>query len=219
MHLTRTSPAARLLVACGAASSLLYVVADVVSALRYPGYDYAGQAISEMSAIGAPTAELLAPLNTLYSILFALFVAGVWIAAGDRRSLCWSAGFMIALAALSAGWAFSPMHMRGAELTATDTMHLVMSGASVSLLAAIIIAGGAAFGRGFRLYSAATLLAMLLFGYLTTLDVPRVAAGEATPWLGLNERLSFLAWLLWMAFLSLRLLRERPGASPQPRSE
>jgi hypothetical protein len=219
MQLTSTSSITRLLVACGAISSLHYVVADGVTALSYPGYDYAGQAISEMSAIGAPTADLLAPLNTLYSILFALFGAGVWIAAGDRRKLRWSAGFMIALAALSVGWAFSPMHTRGAELSMTDTMHLVMSAASVSLLVAIILSGGAAFGRRFRLYSAASVLVMIGFGYLTTLDVPRVAAGEATPWLGLNERLSFLAWLLWMAVLSLRLLREWPSTSPPPRPE
>ena len=100
---------------------------------------------------------------------------------------------MIALAALGAGWAVSPMHMRGAELTATDTMHLLMSASSVSLLVAIITSGGLAFGRPFRIYSAATVLVMLVFGYLTSLDIPRVAAGEATPWLGLNERLSFLS--------------------------
>ena len=211
MQLTRESPAVQILLACGAASSLLYLVTDIVGALSYPGYDYVGQAISEMSAIGAPTADLMAPLTTLYSILFALFGAGVWIAAGTRPSLRWSAGFMIALAALGTGWAVSPMHMRGTELTVTDTMHLVMSAASVCLLVAIIVSGAAAFGRAFRLYSAATVLLMLGFGYLTTLDVPRVAVGEATPWLGLNERLSFLAWLLWMAVLSVRLLRERTG--------
>jgi len=56
------------LLACGWASSLLYVVTDVLGAVNYPRYDYTGQAISELSAIGAPTADLLAPLTTLYSI-------------------------------------------------------------------------------------------------------------------------------------------------------
>ena len=213
MQLTRKGSAVRLLLACGVASSLVYLVTDVVGALSYPGYDYAGQAISEMSAIDAPTADLLAPFITLYGILFALFAAGVWIVAGRRRRLRWSAGFMVALAALGIGWALSPMHMRGTEPSTTDTMHLVMSGASVSLLVAIIFSGGGAFGRKFRLYSAATMLFMLGFGYLTTRDVPLVAAGKATPWLGLNERLSFLAWLSWMAVLSIMLLRESRGVS------
>lgn len=202
--------AASALLVCGWASSLLYVVTDVVGALNYPGYDYTGQAISELSAIGAPTAELLAPLTTLYSILFALFGAGVWIAARRRRTLRWSAGCMIGLAALGIGWAVSPMHARGNEVTLTDTMHMALSAASVSLLVAIIVSGAAAFGSKFRLYSAATVIVMLLFGYLTTLDVPRVAAGLPTPWLGLNEQLIFLAWLTWMAVLSLKLLRSPP---------
>lgn len=198
------------LLACGWSSSLLYVVTDIVGALSYPGYDYTGQAISEMSAIGAPTADLLAPFTTLYSILFALFGAGVWIAAGCRQALRWSGGCMVALAALGIGWALSPMHARGHETTLTDTMHLVLSAASVSLLVAIILSGAVAFGSKFRLFSASTVIAMLLFGYLTTLDVPRVAAGLPTPWLGLNERLSFVAWLLWMAVLSIKLLRSPP---------
>jgi hypothetical protein len=197
------------LLACGWASSLLYVVTDVLGAVNYPGYDYTGQAISELSAIGAPTADLLAPLTTLYSILFALFAAGVWIAAGPRRALRWSAGFMIGLAALGIGWALSPMNMRGHEVALTDTMHMLLSAASVSLLVAIITSGAAAFGAKFRVYSAATVTVMLLFGYLTTLDVPRVAAGLPTPLLGLNERFIFLAWLTWMAVLSIKLLRSR----------
>ena len=203
-----SQPARRALLSCGLMSSLLYLATDIVGAVNYPHYDYTGQAISEMSAIGAPTAELLAPFQTLYSILFALFAGGVWFAADKYPRLRWSAGFMLGLAGLGIGWALFPMHVRGTEPTLTDTMHLVMSAASVSLLVAIIASGGLALGRGFRVYSAATVLAMLLFGYLTTLDVPRVAAGEPTPWLGLNERLSFLAWLTWMAVLSSLLLRE-----------
>jgi hypothetical protein len=51
----------RILLVCGLASTLLYIVTDSVGALSYPGYDYTSQAISEMSAVGATTAGLLAP--------------------------------------------------------------------------------------------------------------------------------------------------------------
>lgn len=210
---TKDNLVVRLWLACGIFSSLLYVVADVIGALNYPGYDYAGQAISEMSAIGAPTQELLAPFYLLYSILFALFAAGVWISAGRRRALRWSAGFMILLASLGIGWALFPMNMRGQPMALTDTMHLVMGAASTLVLFAILIAAAAAFGAWFRIYTIVTMLVMLVFGYLASLDIPRVAAGLPTPRLGLNERINFLAWLLWMAVLSVRLLRER---SPAP---
>jgi hypothetical protein len=196
------------LLACGLLSSLLYLAADVFAAQRFPGYDYASQAISEMSAIGAPTADLLAPLYTSYSILFALFGAGVWLAAGERRSLRASSAFIIAVAALGIGWALFPMNVRGAERTLTDVMHLVMGAASSLFLLGAIICGAAVLGRGFRIYSAATVLVMLAFGYLMSMDVPRVATDLPTPYLGITERVMMGAWLLWMAMFSVSLLRE-----------
>ena len=212
MQLTRNGWFVRALLACGLLSSLLYLLSDIVGALSYPDYDYVGQAISEMSAIGAPTADLLAPFYMLYSVLFALFGAGVWFAAGRRPSLRWSAGFIIALAALGIGWPLSPMNMRGHEPTLTDTTHLALGAASTSLILAIIATGAAAFGRPLRIYSVATALVMLVFGYLMSLDVPRVPEGLPTPWLGMNERIMMAAWLLWMAVLSVTLLRETGGA-------
>lgn len=206
MKTDRLTPA---LLACGLLSSLLYLAADIFAALRYPGYDYGAQAISEMSAIGAPTAELLAPFYTLYSILFALFGAGVWLAAGPGRTLRVSAAFITAVSALGIGWAIFPMHARGAERTLTDTMHLVMGAASTILLIGAIVSGAAAFGRKFRLYSTVTVLVMLGFGYLMSLDVPRVAAGQPTPYLGITERITMAAWLIWMAIFPVALLRRR----------
>lgn len=212
MQLTRNGWFVRGLLGCGLLSSLLYLLTDLVGASSYPDYDYVGQAISEMSAVGAPTADLLAPFYMLYSVLFALFGAGVWFAAGRRRRLRWSAAFMVALSALGIGWALSPMNMRGHEPTLTDMMHLAMGAASTLLILAIIATGAAAFGRAFRIYSAATALVMLVFGYLMSLDVPRVPEGLPTPRLGMNERIMMAAWLLWMVVFSVTLLREKKVA-------
>ena len=211
--LVRNDRFVRALLASGLASSLLYLLTDIVGAMSYPDYDYSGQAISEMSAIGAPTADLLAPFYTSYSILFALFGAGVWLVGGRRPTLRWSGGLIIGLAALGIGWALSPMHMRGDKTTLTDTRHLLLGGASTVFVLAIIVTGAATFGRAFRAYSAATVLVMLVFGYLMSLDVPRVPEALPTPWLGINERTMMAAWLLWMAVLSVTLLRERKRAS------
>lgn len=43
------------LLVCGILSSLLYVAIDIYGALQFEGYSYASQAISELTAIGAPT--------------------------------------------------------------------------------------------------------------------------------------------------------------------
>lgn len=185
------------LLLCGAASSLVYVSSDLVGALSYPDYDYAAQAISEMSAAGAPTADLLAPFYTAFSVLFAAFAAGVWIAAGERKSLRWSAGLLIAVAALGIAWAFFPMSMRGAGRTTVDTMHLVLSGLTMLLLAGAVGTGGAAFGRVFKIYSAATVLVMIGFFWITA----------PTPYMGVKERISMAAWLSWIAAYSLALYR------------
>jgi hypothetical protein len=195
------------MILCGLLSSILYVVIDLIGAHYYPGYDYSAQAISEMSALGAPTSALLAPFYRAWSLLFIAFAAGVWIVGKTRRPLRWSAAFMLGVAVVGSGFALFPMSQRSAEPTGSDTMHLVVAGAVMVLLSAAILIGGRAFGRGFRAYSGTTVAVMLLFSVLTMRDVPNLAADLPTPFMGLNERVSMAAWLLWMAVLSIRLSR------------
>jgi hypothetical protein len=73
MRLQRRSSRANLvrtLLACGVAYSLLYVVEnDVIAATRYEGYSRMSQAISELSAKGAPTRRFLAAMLPLSGAL------------------------------------------------------------------------------------------------------------------------------------------------------
>lgn len=203
----------RLLISFGLLASLLYVAIDVFGALSYPAYNYAGQAISEMSALGAPTASLLAPFYAMFSVLFAGFAVGVWLAGEPRSWLRRSAAFLLAVAVLGVGWALFPMNMRGVPRTLSDTMHLVLAVATMLLLSGAIASGAMALGRTFRIYSSMTVIVMLTFFALTMVDVPQVAAGIPTPYMGLNERVSMFAWLLWIALFSLQLLpRSQPGS-------
>jgi len=204
---TNLSPFVRALLMCGAASSVLYVIIDVIGAVSYPGYDYSAQAISEMSAIGAPTAGILAPWYALWSILFLAFTLGVWILGRARRSLRWCAALLLAVAIVGSGFSLFPMSQRSAVPTFSDTMHLVVAGATMVLLSAAILAGAGSFERGFRHYSAATVGVMLIFFLVTMRDVPNVAADLPTPYMGLSERISMAAWLLWIAVFSVKLLR------------
>ena len=207
----------RALLACGLVSSLLYVGIDIFGALSWPGYSYTGQAISEMTAVDAPTRALLLPVYFVYGLLFFPFALGIWRSAGPSRALRIIATCLFLVALLDFAWPFFPMHMRGAGTTSSDTGHLLLGGADMLLLMIAIASSALAFGKGFRVYAIATMLVILLFGTLMSLDVPRVAAGLPTPWLGLNERLMMAAWLLWIAVLSIRLAG--PGESaPAPRS-
>ena len=197
----------RALLLSGLASSVLYVGTDLLGALSYSGYDYAGQAISEMSAVGAPTTRLLAPFYVAYALLFTAFGMGLW-QSGEGRHLRIPGLLLFGVGLLGLfAWPFFPMHMRGADRTYSDTMHLALGGVDVLLLASAIGFASGAFGKAFRAYSWATIAAMLLFGGVTGLYVPRVDAGLPTPFLGVFERLSLAAYLLWVAVLSVKLVR------------
>jgi hypothetical protein len=208
------SPVMRAFVLCGLCSSILYLAIDIGGALRFPGYDYAAQAISEMSAIGAPTADLLAPFYRAWSLLFLAFILSLWRLGRSRPPLRRSAAFLVGVAVVGTGFALFPMNQRSATPTFSDTMHLLIAGATILLLAGAMLTAARAFGRGFRIYSSASAAVMLIFFVLTMRDVPNVAADLPTPNMGLNERVSMAAWLFWIAVLSLRLWRS--GGSPVP---
>ncbi len=77
-----------------------------------------------------------------------------------------------------------------------------------------VVFAAAALGKRFRLYSVATLAIFLVFGTLTGMDGPRLAADLPTPWLGVWERILIASFLLWVAVLAVALLRgwvELPG--------
>ncbi|MBX6342860.1 MAG: DUF998 domain-containing protein, partial [Thermomicrobiaceae bacterium] len=53
----------RVLLACGIVGPVWWVAWDVVGSLRYPGYSYLDQTISELSAEGAPTRTFMLVLS------------------------------------------------------------------------------------------------------------------------------------------------------------
>lgn len=195
------------LLLCGLASAILYVATDLLGAMSWQGYDYSSQAISELTAIGAPTRPLLVPLYLAYDLLVIAFGLGVWHSAGAAGRLRYSALCLLGIGLVGLAWPFFPMHLRGAEPTFSDTMHIALAGATVLLILLAVLFAAGPFGRGFRLYSVATLAVMIVFGGLAALDGPRLAAQLPTPWLGVTERINVGAYLLWTAMLSLALLR------------
>jgi hypothetical protein len=204
----RSSPSvvANVLLVCGVAASLLYVVANVLGAIVWDGYSLKSFTISELSAIEAPSRPLVPSLMLVFGALSLGFGIGVVTVAGGKRNLRITGWLLVAIGVLNAAGPFVPMHLRGAEPSLTDTMHIVVTGVTSLLLAVAIWFGRGAFGRGFRVYSLATLATMLVFGVLAFMDGPRIAVNEPTPWVGLTERVCVGAYLLWMFALSGALL-------------
>ena len=202
------------LLACGVASTALYALADLLGGLSYPGYDFSSQAISELSAIGAPSRPLVVGLLFLYNLLILLFSLGVLreALAGPRLPLRITAGLLLVYAILGLAigmfWSASfSMQQRGAGSLTTDAPHIIITAVMVLLLLGAMAAGAFAFDRRFRLYSLATIGVVLLFGAWTSRFAPHIAAGEATPGLGILERIDVYAAMLWIAVLGVMLSR------------
>jgi hypothetical membrane protein len=204
---TRLKTARKVLLFCGILASLLAIGIDILAAMLYPGYSYTDQAVSELSAIGASTRPLLFASGMVYNSLMVAFGAGVWLSAGQKRSLCVT-GALLAAYGLQGfiGWLF-PMTPRGGETATTDVMHLIFSGLTVLLILLFIGFGSAARGRGFRLYSIATILTILVAGTLTGMQAQAIREGQPTPWVGLIERSMVYGDLLWVLVLGVVLLQ------------
>jgi hypothetical protein len=199
-----------LLLGCGAASSLLYAATDVLAGQRYDGYSFESQAISELSAAGAPARPLVVGLFTPYNALVIAFGVGVWMASGRRRAGRLTGALLIASAAVGqTTLSFFPMDQRGAAVTSRGSMHPALTGVMSLCIVLAMVFASRLLGRRFRVYSIATILTLLVFGGLAGLDAPRLEAGEPTPRLGVMERINVYAYLLWVAALAIALLRRR----------
>ena len=190
----------------GALSSLLYAGADALAAARYEGYSYAAQSISELAAAGAPTRPLVVSLGVAYSVLVVGFGMAVWEAARGKRAVRLTGALVIAYGLVGLAAPFCPMHVRGSPTSITDAMHVVLTAVTVLLILLQLAIGSGVAGRAFRIYSLATLAAVAVLGALAGLEGPSVAAGEATPWLGVVERACVGAYLLWVGVLDFVLL-------------
>lgn len=196
------------LLICGILASLLYAGMIAFVAMRWEEYSPAGQTVSELSAIGAPTRSLWVALSPAYALLYAAFGWGVWRSAGRSRALRIAGALLIAQALVGIFW--PPMHLRGTTTTLTDTLHVVFAMAWLLLMLLVMGFSAAALGKRFRLFTLATVAVFIVFGTLTSLDGPRVAANLPTQWIGVWERINIGAAYLWVVVLATSLLRA-PG--------
>jgi hypothetical protein len=200
-----------ILLVCGIISSVLYIGTDIFAATIYPGYSYTAQQVSELSALGAPTRPLWIAMTSVWTLLVVAFGIGVWRLAGLKRSLRITGLLLVAFGIIGLSWTlFSPMNLRGTIETVTasttDTMHLVIGGLQILVMVLFIAFGSGASGRAFRIYSIATIMAMLVFGALVSTQVSAIAAGQPTPWMGVVERVAVYSPMLWVLALAIVLM-------------
>ena len=199
----------RLLLVCGILSPVLYALADAVAGLRWRGYSFRDQTISELGAIGAPSRPLFSILLIFVALLLLAFGVGVRRSAAGRRGLRVAGGLLVALGALALTIGqLVPMRPRGTPQGLAGALHLGEGAAwMVLLLVAMGFAAGALGGK-FRLYTFATIAVMLAFGAWSGMEASRIEAGLPTPWVGVKERICWYSYELWFAALAVTLLRD-----------
>lgn len=201
-----------LLLVCGILSPLLYFGTDMYAGLLYPGYSFTAQAISELFAIGAPTSGFVVSLFTLSSLLLLAFSLGVWRSSYGSRAIRLTA-LMFAGNAVNGLvlWNVYPMHMRGAEATFTDVMHVLLAGVGV-VFVLIAVCIMALSSRGWlRIYSITAIMVLLVPSAIVFMTVPDLTMGEPTPYVGLTERISTYGYYLWQAIFIKYLTKTGSG--------
>lgn len=195
---------------CGILAGVLYVAMTLFVGLLWDEYCITDQTISELSAIGAPTRPLWMVLGTLYTGLFVAFGWIVWTTAPPNRAL--RVVGMVLMIHGAFGWIWPPMHQRevlaASGPTLSDTLHIawaIMTG--IFFLFETVFAA-AAFGRRFRAYCIATIVVVMACGAITGTYTSQMQADLPTPWLGVWERVSSTAYMLWIAVLAAVLLRQ-----------
>jgi hypothetical protein len=191
--------------------------------------------VSELSPDDAPTRPLWVALAMIYTPLVTAFGFGVRMAAGGDRRLRAVGTLVVVYGALGLVWPFFPMHLREALVTGggdlRDTIHVALGAATEILYLVALGLAAAALGNAFRVYSAATVVVLFVFGALTFRDAPHVGEGVATPFIGVWQRINIGLFLAWVVVLASALLRRsgetrapgraqggtiRPGASMSP---
>ena len=173
------------------------------------GYSFASQAISELTAIGAPTRQLLAPLYPIYSLLMIAFGLGVLILAGQRRTLRFIGVLQVIIGFVGLAWMPFPIHMRGVEPTFTDAMHNTFAGVQTLFILSSIGLGTIAYGKRFGYYSIGTLVTLIACGTLTFAIAGQLVPQHLDNWFGLLERITVYGYMVWVIVLAIALMREK----------
>ncbi len=198
-----------LLLACGAASSLVYVATDMLASSRWEGYDWTARMVSDLMAVSAPTRSFIVVPMTVYNLLVPAFGIGVWLRGGNRARRV-AGAWLVAYGLVSIlGLFLFPLDYEAEGAGAA--MHMGVTVLLVVLMFLFIGFAAAGSGKAFRPYSVLTVAVILAGAILSGLQIPRIEAHLPTPGLGVFERLNIYSMLLWVALFAVMVLRARNG--------
>ncbi|MBR3016243.1 MAG: DUF998 domain-containing protein [Clostridia bacterium] len=190
----------------GVISLLSYTAMVVFSPLAYPGYNWLTMAVSDLSAVGAPSAALAERLNALFAPCGVVSVMAVCVGAAGCRSKLLKAGvgFFAAMEWVTVvGYKLFPWVQEEAASSFQNVMHLGVTALVVlfSIVSLVLIAIG---GRKEPMVSlsnwAIACFAAMLLGALGTGLMPKSV-------FGLFERFSTFSAVVFNAALGVYLFK------------
>lgn len=195
----------------GIISLLSYTSMVVFSPFAYPGYDWLSMAVSDLTAVGAPSAALAERLNALFGPCGVVSVMAVCVGASACRSKLLKAGigFFAAMEWITVvGYKMFPLVQGESVSSFQNAMHIAVTVLVVlfSIISLVLIAVG---GRKEPLVSLSTwaviCLAAMMIGAVGTGIMPKSV-------FGLFERFSTFSAVIFNAVLGFYLLTDRfPG--------
>lgn len=192
----------------GIISLLSYTAMVVFSPLAYPGYDWLSMAVSELSAVGAPSESLANQLNALFGPCGLVSIMAVCVGVAGCQSKVLKSGIYFFAAmewVCNVGYNLFPWVNGAPASNLQNFMHLVVTVLVVvfSLTSLVLVAIGA---KKEQIHSlclwAVVCLAAMLIGPIGTALLPKAI-------FGLFERFSTFSAVVFNAVLGCYLMKGR----------
>ena len=194
----------------GIISVLSYTVAVVFAPLAYTGYDWMSQAVSDLSAVDAPSRTLWNQLSSLYGVCGMISIMMVCVAVQGKTNRILRTGIYL-FAGMNwisqVGYTMFPLTTSGTPDSFQDKMHVYVVTAGVvifSIVSLITISVGGWREKQYRSLAiwAMAALGFMMIGAIGTNVVPK-------EYFGIPERFSVFAATGFNAVLGWYLFKSR----------
>lgn len=189
----------------GIVGTVFYVLHDFIGGMYYPGYDRLSQALSDLTAVDAPSFVIASSLTSLYALFACVCCTLVSIVVQTMSSRTLRAGvhlFAIMNWISAIGYSLFPLSSSGYEGTLQDIIHVYIVTVLVVLLSIVslvlVIIGGFREDKRYQSLSVWALLAlafMFMGAVLVNLVPPE--------YFGVVERFSTYSAVLFTAILGV----------------
>jgi len=198
----------KILISCGIAAPVLYVVTAIVGAALRPDYSHIINAISELLSNGAPNKAILDVVFNIYNALLLAFAIGAYsILKNSPRVSRVAMGVLIGIQLLSFSWGFFPMDPLGAEATFAGTMHNVLGGivALATIVMPLLMGLGFRHSDNFKKYAVYSFITSTIIFVSGLTGV--ILAGQGVLVFGLFERITIGSYEVWTFVTALNLMK------------